>query len=66
MGNLEDMRRDGKLNEREHREAAHHQHSVEDDFQHYLSYSGLRFSMPDHIDSLRAAFYAGAGETPLT
>lgn len=36
--------------------------TIEDDFQHFLSYSGLRLKMPEHIGELRQAFFAGADD----
>src|ERR1700742_3359498 len=36
-------------------------HTVEDDFQHFMSYSGLR---GQNEAALRQAYYAGAGESP--
>jgi hypothetical protein len=35
-------------------------HTAEEDFQHFLSYSGLRTESPEIVDKLRKAFEAGA------
>lgn len=36
------------------------QHTTEEDFQHFLSYSGLRLKMPQFIEELRMAYFHGA------
>lgn len=40
------------------------EHTMEDNFQHFLSYSNLRVKIPEHIDALRWAFFAGADKPP--
>jgi hypothetical protein len=39
---------------------------MEEDFQHFLSYSGLGLKRPDIVNELRQAFSAAWGESGLT
>lgn len=35
------------------------EHTTEEDFQHFLSYTNFRMTMPEHIEALRLAYFHG-------